>query len=161
MKTQQVPVAEKREFSEMSQKEKKEFLSMDLAERMIRVEQRVSAHFHKPVQYKDTEYYKSLGKENQKKFEDYLRKKKRRKYLLGIAFILPILFIIFLRMDFTGHAVVTAFGETAPSLFIKILVVIMFLLLVVTGFRFRSKIKKEKKFVEYYGILMNALTKKY
>ncbi|MBM3234154.1 hypothetical protein FJZ19_03595 [Candidatus Pacearchaeota archaeon] len=161
MKTQQIPVAEKREFSEMTQKEKKNFLSMDLAERIIRVEQRVSAHFHKPVQYKDTEYYKSMGKENQKKFEDYLRKKKRKKYLLGIAFILPVLFILVLRVEFTGNAIKETFGYTIPSLLTWVLVIVVFFIVVFGGFRLRSEMKKEKKYKEYYEILMRSMTRKY
>ena len=44
----------KEDLTKMSQKEKKHFLSMDLIERMIRVEQRVGATFNKEIPYKSS-----------------------------------------------------------------------------------------------------------
>ena|SRR3989338_7361305 len=85
----------KKEFNEITQKEKKMFLSMDLIERMIRVEQRVSAHFHKLIPYNKTEYYKSLTEKERKTFENYLKNKKMKSFLkVSVFFILAVLFLL-------------------------------------------------------------------
>lgn len=63
----------------MSKEEKDDFLSNDLIERMVRIEQRISAHFNKPIEYRDTEYYKSLKKSQRDRFEEYLKKKKNKE----------------------------------------------------------------------------------
>lgn len=91
-----IPVthAQKVDFNAMAPDARDEFLSMDLIERMIWVEQRVSVHFRKFVKYNETEYYKSLPHNLKVKFENYLKWKKRKKfvYLFLILSIMGVLF---------------------------------------------------------------------
>ena len=99
----------------MSMTEKKDFLSMDIIERMIRVEQRVSAHFREFIKYNETEYYKSLTKAEKAKFDNYLRWKKKRTVLTSLLLLLPVVLFFWLEST-TGHAVSeSSSGYLSPS----------------------------------------------
>ncbi len=113
------------QIKNMSKKEKKNFLSMDLIERMIRVEQKISATFNKPVYYKDTEYYKSLPQSERAAYEEYLRNKKKKKswwfvplFVLGISLLFG--------ANITGR--VTGGYEVTPVF--NILIVVLFVLII-------------------------------
>lgn len=100
-------------LEKMPKKAKKDFLSNDLAERIIRIEQRVSAKFGKFIPYKQTEYYESMNREQRRKFEKYLRNKKRKKALaLSLVFISLLLFGLF-NIQFTGNFMRETFGEVS------------------------------------------------
>lgn len=62
----------------MAKNKKRDFLSNDFRERMIRIEQRVSGKFGKSLAYDKTEYYKSMGNEQKKEFRNYLKNKKTK-----------------------------------------------------------------------------------
>jgi len=94
-----------RDITRMPRKEKEHFLSMDLIERMIRVEQRVSTSFKQKVAYNHTEYYKSLSASEKKDFEKYLREKNRRRFLLGLLAIVPLLAFVSMKIEITGNAI--------------------------------------------------------
>ena len=81
-------------FKLMSKKDKKDYLSNDLIERIIRIEQRVSARFGKIVSYSSTEYYKSLTNEQKSLFEKYLKSKKKKKLFFSSMFLLPLLSVL-------------------------------------------------------------------
>jgi|SRR3989344_4546184 len=98
-------IQKKSEFSKMSKNEKVVFLKNDLIERMIRVEQRISAHFLRFIPYNKTKYYTSLTENQKKKFERYLRRKKIiRMIFIPVAILLLIAFV-FLGFNITGEAV--------------------------------------------------------
>ncbi len=92
-------------FQKLSPKEKKNFLSNEMAERIIRVEQRVSARFGKPVSYDKTEYYKSFSPAQQESFEKYLKNKKKKKIFISALIVIPILLIFFFGFSFTGKVI--------------------------------------------------------
>lgn len=94
-----------KELKEMNKKEKKEFLSMDLIERLIRLEQRVSASFGEFVPYSETKYFTSLSDKEKKMFKNYLKKNKRRKHVLGFFLFAFIVGAIFLPKNFTSRAI--------------------------------------------------------
>ncbi len=103
-------VTPKREFCDMSKVEKKKFLSMDLADRMIRIEQRVSAHFNKQIPYRDTEYYKAMTPSEKKEFELHVSANKAKKIGLTILIILPIAFLLVLNTSLTASVINENFG---------------------------------------------------
>lgn len=100
----------KKEFCDMSRTEKKNFLSMDLADRMIRIEQKVSAHFNKNIPYKETEYYKSMTASEKKEFEKHITANKARKICLTMLVIVPIALLIILNTSMTANVVKDNFG---------------------------------------------------
>ena len=108
------------ELSSMSSSEKKDFLSNDLIERMIAVEQRVSAHFGELLHYTNTEYYKNLSLEEKKKFEKFLRNKEKMK-LFWISLILSPLFILLItHLGITGSVVkVSSFDSGLNYIFLS------------------------------------------
>ena len=57
------------QFKKLDAKEKNEFLSNDMSERIMRVEQKVSANFGRLLHYNNTEYYKSLTPVQKESFE--------------------------------------------------------------------------------------------
>lgn len=95
----------KKEFRDMTKAEKKQFLSMDMAERMIRVEQKISAHFNKSIPSKETEYYKSMSKDDKEEFDNYQRNKHKAKILASLLITLPIIALIILNTSVTASVI--------------------------------------------------------
>ena len=143
------------ETHKMNSEEKKDFLSNDLTERMIRVEQRVSAKFGKPVLYNKTEYYKSLAPEQRSKFEKYLKNKKQKKYFWLLLAVPVVLFLLF-NARLTGNVIGNGSGGNGMLVFISVIILIGF---VFTIFMLNMAIKnkRERRFEEFYGILEKSL----
>ncbi|MBX4196382.1 hypothetical protein KW805_02225 [Candidatus Pacearchaeota archaeon] len=81
------------------------FLSMDLIDRLIRVEQKVAATFHTYLTYRDTEYFKSLTLQEKKEFESYLKTKKKKTFLFPIGMVFALFLLSLFNLTFTGKAV--------------------------------------------------------
>jgi hypothetical protein len=140
-------------------KEKKDFLTNDLIERMIRVEQRVSAHFSKPCKAHETEFYRSLSPEKKKNFVKYLECKKKKKYFFISLLAIPILMLILVNLSFAGAVIGRLPVKTS-------LLNIVFILILVIGigiaiFLLNEKGKKERKYSGHVGVIDNVLLKKY
>jgi len=150
-----------KEFTEMSNKEKKKFFSNDLIGRMIRVEQSVSVHFGKHVPYNKTDYYKNLLEGEKKNFEKYLKKKGRKKFLLSLVLILPLILFFIFKSEFTGQVVKENLGVESLSwlngLFVLVFLIAIFIVLII----FVSNKTKEKRFGKHLEILDNLLLRRY
>lgn len=116
-------------LQEMSKPEKKKFLSMDLAERMIRIEQNVSASFNKYVPYNKTEYYLSMSDAEKEEFEKFLRNKKGKKILSILSLIIPLSIFVFLTASFTGNVIKETIG-TGYYISIIVITIIVFILVI-------------------------------
>jgi hypothetical protein len=127
------------EFSKMSKPEKKDFLSNDLKERIIRIEQRVSSKFGKPVNYENTEFFKSLTSNQQRQFEKYLDRKRNR--VLALVFFLVGIFVSsrLLDFNFTGSVVGITGKVSFSFLGAGALILVLFLFFI---FVFRTKRKR-------------------
>lgn len=95
------------ELQKMSQDQKKQFLSMDLADRMIRVEQNLVANVSKKkISCEDTEYYKSLKLNDKMSYLQYLKdKKKKQSKIIGLI-LAPLLLLTFFHSSLTGNVIV-------------------------------------------------------
>lgn len=102
-----------KDFKDMSKNEKKKFLSMDLIDRMIRVEQRVSSSFHKYVPYNETEYYRSLKSGDKIEYEKFLRRKKKKNLWLSSSLFLPVLTFFGANFGITGLVTGNVISEEA------------------------------------------------
>jgi len=89
----------------MTRPEKKEFLTMDLVDRLIRVEQKVSAHFNKHLCYNDTDYYKNMSVCDRKKYEKFRRHKKIKKLLASLFIFSPIVILLLMNIDITARII--------------------------------------------------------
>jgi len=150
-------IGKKDELKSMNKKEKKEFLSNDLIERMIRVEQKVSYSFGKDLPYNKTEYYKSLTETEKKNFEEYLDKKQRRKYLLGLILLVPIIVIVLSNVQFTGRVIEESVSDLSFSYF-------SWIILGIFGagvFLFLFKRMRKKRLDSYGNVIDNILMRKY
>lgn len=145
----------KQTFEEMSKPERKHFLNMDLVERMIRVEQRVSASFRKYVSYQQTEYFQSLTPSERKEFEKYLKMKKLKKVgtLVVLSSILVVLVLGGLNM--TGAVIgVNNYGTINLSLIVFCLALVALLLFILWG---KGKRKRHRRLNSHTHILHRYL----
>jgi len=148
-----------KKLDEMNKKEKKEFLSMDLVERLIRLEQRVSASFGKFIPYSETEYFKQLPEKEKKKFKDYLKRHKRRKFVLGFFLSFVILGAIILRGAITARVIEDNLPIPKDALGIFFVVFSVFFLLIIT-LSLIFKTKRERKVNHYFDIFNKIYFKK-
>ncbi len=94
-----------KDFSDMTKEEKKKFFSLDMADRMIRVEQKVSAHFHKNVSYKETEYYNGMCSSDKEAFDSFIKNKQRAKIAISVMILLPVAILIVLNTSVTASVI--------------------------------------------------------
>jgi len=118
---------EKKDLKEMSKSEKKQFLSNDFIDRMIRLEQRVSASLGEGKQYNKTDYYKGLQKSEKLNFNKYLRRKQKKKGWFSGILLLVLIGFLFLNIGFTGNVVRENIG-VERVLFVSFLLVFLFLI---------------------------------
>jgi hypothetical protein len=151
---------EKVKLETMPKAEKKIFLSMDLAERMMRIEQSVGASFNKYVPYYQTEYFKSMSGADRERFQKYLKNKKKKKFGIFTLAILPLFLFIVLQLQFTGNIVRQNLGF-GTTLTIDIILIIVALVLVYAALNyFRLHRRHEDKFVGHLRVLEHSLRKK-
>ena len=144
----------------MSKPVKKHFLSLDLAERMIRVEQKVSAAFHKAVPYKDTEYYRSMSMAQQQDFDNFLKNKNKKKFSSFLVLIFPLLLIVLFSRKFTGNVIIEHLGFFYYNIVMISLLCLFFIVLIVLIFSFRHKLNKKEKFDRHVRVIDNIVFKK-
>jgi len=150
-----------KEFCDMTRKEKKDFLSMDFADRMIRIEQRVSSSFNKPLSYDKTNFFKSLTPCQREKFQKYLGGKSRRKLFLGFFLIMPVLLLYLLNNpNLTGNFIKGSLDPQLNFLVSSILVClgIIFLALIII-LLIRKKIR-DRRFKKNSKILDDIIINK-
>lgn len=132
---------------------RKEFLSMDLIDRMVRVEQRVSASFNEFVPYNKTEYYKSLTEGERKSFERYLKTKGRKKFFALFLLIIPLVALFMINSEFTGRVINENIGEYNPSIVSILILSLLFVMIFVyiTNAIFRKI--KDKRFESHFKVI--------
>jgi CHASE3 domain sensor protein len=133
-------------------------LPNDLIERFIRIEQRVSAHFGSPVSYKKTEYFKSLTNEEKKDFENYLKKNKKKKFILITFLIFMSLLALVFTIRFTGGAIGQSM-DAGSTLLGGFLFVVLIVVLIYVFVSFVNSRNREKRFNYHLGPLEHALVK--
>lgn len=147
---------DRKKFREMSQKQKKNFLSNDLSERIIRVEQRVSTKFGKLIPYNKTEYYQHMDKEEKKKFDEYLKNKGKKEIFVSAVLLGLILALGFFNFSSVGNAVLENFPESAVKInFLFASVFIIFILGLVIGFL--ARLKRKMKYREHIKVIDNII----
>jgi len=143
------------DLTKMSPTEKKQFLSMDLVERMIRVEQQVAATFNRPIHYSKTQYFNSLTRKEKINFERYLKEHKRRGFLYGFLSLFSLFVILSFGLGFTGGVI-----GVAGSIDVLIVLIIFLALLLVLLAHNLSKIKRKKRFEKHFNVIHGVLDKK-
>jgi hypothetical protein len=100
-----------KKFVQMSSEDGKKFFTLDLAERMIRVEQEVSSSFDRAIPYYQTEYYKNLSLKQQKELSRFIKNKKQKNFVKLLIFILPLLGFLVIRTGMNARAVDNMIGQ--------------------------------------------------
>ena len=142
----------------MKKSEKEEFLSNDLIERLIRVEQKVSLKFGKNIPYQKTNYYLGLSSIQKSHFEKYLKNKKNKKW--SVVGFLAFLFILtlFANLSFTGNAIRENFSGYSFNYFLIILLIFLICFFVLNHF---SNKKRHKRLTSYENIIPNIISRKH
>ena len=153
-------MVKKDELVNMSKSEKKNFLSMDLAERMIRVEQTVSASFGKYIPYKETEYYKSMTSSQRDNFEKFLKGKKIKKAASILALVLPLFFIAFFNITFTGNAIRDNLGGSSYNFLFSGLIILVVIVGIIMIYSYVHKKNREENLKGHLKVLDDILVKK-
>ena len=144
----------KREFSEMGVGEKRKFLSVDLIDRMIRIEQRVSASFGSPIIYFQTEYYKQLSPSEKEEFKAYFHKKNRPKFYF--LFLIASLFLLGTHIMLTGNSLVNV-SVTAFNIFDFFIFGLFFVFLALWLFFVSKEFKHRKKEKHFKSKILHLL----
>ena len=147
-------------LQDMTKKEKKDFLSMDLIERMIRVEQRVSSSFNKDIPYNGTEYFKGLTDEEKKDFEKHIKKKTKKKGLLFGLFLLPVLVILASRGEVTGNVIKENVGVVAVGWIEMVCLALLVVAAIGIAISSFSSKKRRKRLDKNIKVLDDLLLKK-
>lgn len=140
-------------FCSLSKKDKKDFLSMDFVERMVRVEQHVSASFGNPISYDKTECYKSLSKNEKEKFNKHLKNKKLIPIfllMLGIIFIINLIFKVSITGRTIGDSIITSSND-------KIMLITVFLFFALCLFVLISEKRKSKSVKHHVQVIDNVV----
>lgn len=129
-----------------TKEQRQDFLENDFLDRLIRIEQRVSAKFGKLIRYTNTYCYRNLTEENRKNYERYLKTKRKKRFVFVTSFILPLLGVLFLSNGITGNVVREGVGESGFIVFIIILLSFLLGLSLSFGMFFIFKLKRERRF---------------
>jgi hypothetical protein len=146
---------EEKNLKEMSKKEKKQFLTNDFIDRMIKVEQRVFASLGEHIPFNKTNYYKELKINEKKNYIDWVKLQKnklRATLLLLFALLIP---FFLLGGKITGYSI-----HENPGFFQITGLIIMFLAIVIYSACHLGKKKKRKKFHGHFQILDNIIKKR-
>ena len=144
------------DFKSMTPSQKKEFLSNDLIERMIRIEQRVSGQFGRFVKYNQTEYYASLSPTQKSRFEDYLKNKGKKKVFISFLFLLPIFILFIANSSFTGNVVQENINNTKYASYVNYILigfVVLLFVFIILSWIYRNK--KKKKYDSHFNVIEN------
>lgn len=144
-----------------TKKDKEDFLENDLIDRLIRIEQKVSAKFGKFVNYNDTYCYKNLKPENREKYEKFLKNKKKKKFAFASLFLIPLLGIFFLSNNLTGRVISEKTGENNFYLMQIILIAVIVGLAVFFLANFLMKRKRKKRINSLFSHLEKIKRKVY
>jgi len=151
---------DRKKFQEMSKKQKKNFLSNDLSERIIRVEQRVSTKFGRLIPYNKTEYYQHMNKEEKKKFDEYLKNKGKKEIFVSAILLGLILVLGFFNFSSIGNTVQENFPDSAVKINLLFAsVFIIFIIGLVIGFLVR--LKRKMKYREHIRVIDNIIFPKH
>jgi uncharacterized integral membrane protein len=143
-----------------TKEERKDFLENDFLDRLVRIEQRVSAKFGKLIKYNDTYCYKNLTPANKKRYDAYLASKKKKKFAFAVGFLIILFGVLFISNGITGNVVKTNLGESSYN-FITLILVSSLIggLVAVTVFALILA-KREKRFGPLFKPLENISKKK-
>jgi len=149
-----------KQLTKMSKEEKKIFLSMDLIERLIRLEQRVSASFGKFIPDYKTKYFKKLPKEEKKEFARYLKKNKRKKYLLGCSLLFLVGGAIFFRGILITSRIIESSSKIENNFFTYLILACLLVFVLIVVLSLLSYRKREKRIKGHFDVIDNLYMRK-
>ena len=153
--------APEQKLENMSKPDKKKFFSLDLADRMIKVEQNVSKSFNCPVTLEQTEYYKSMSPIQQDELKKFINHKKKNKILSFAGLFAPLLLISLFNINFTGNAISETVGTQTFGLMQIILFGLFGILLAGIFIIFLYGLAIEHKLYKHVRLIESILGRKF
>lgn len=144
----------------MQKTEMKKFLSMDMAERLIRVEQNVASSFNKDVPYDKTAYYLSMTPEQKKDFDKFLKNKKKKRIMMSSSVLVSFLGLSIFGIGVTGNVVSNGQNMVTFSTSQIVLAGIFGILLAYAGYSFISNKIKNKRFENTTDVINKIVVNK-
>jgi len=144
----------------MSKPDKAFFLSMDLIERMIRVEQSVSASFNKHVSMKQTAYYKNLSPRVKSNFDEYMKRKSHNKILLYCLFFCSLIVASLFNVSLTGNVIAENLGYSSYQIFNMVVMFVLGVTAITVILSIIANKHAQNKFREKSKILEDVLVHK-
>jgi hypothetical protein len=146
---------------DMNKDEKQKFLTMDLAERLMRVEQNISLSFGKNIRYNQTNFYLSLTPKQKKEFEIYLNGKIKKRLFFSIFLLIPLIFIAAINITPTGNVIKNTLTESNTFILEGLALVLALLIIFFGLFSFFSKRNFDKKFKNHLKIIDKIVVRKH
>ncbi len=139
------------DFSQMSKQDKRVFLTNDLIERMVRIEQQVSANFGKPIHFRKTKYYSNLTHNEKVSFENYL---KNKKYAGLVSVLLLGLFFFSFSYSISGNVISEGVNNTEnwPKFILLFFTLVFFIAFVFVHY---MKQKRKKRLNKVHHLVKN------
>ena len=144
----------------MTKKQKKDFLSNDFIDRMIKVEQRVSSSFGEWIKYKDTKCYMNLTHLEKDKYEKFLHSKKNRWRVILILICISLVALVFLSPGFTGNTINDSIGPRTSSFATSAVLIFVLVGLLFVGISFIIRKRKELRFNKKFSVIDDIVSKK-
>lgn len=138
-----------------TEQERKEFLENDFVDRLVRIEQRVSAKYGKLIKYTETYCYKNLAPENKKRYDSYLKSKKKKRFAFAASLAIPLLGVLSLSNGITTNVVKEGVGESSYQLLTIVSISFLAGLLVGAAIFTLVKIRRERRFGPLFKPLEN------
>ena len=130
----------------MQKPELKKFLSMDMAERLIRVEQNVASSFNRDIPYDKTAYYLSMTPEQKKDLDKFLKNKKRKRIMMSSSVLVSFFGLSIFGLGVNGNVVSGGQNVMTFSTPQIVLAGVFGILLAYAGYYFISNRIKNKRF---------------
>jgi uncharacterized membrane protein (DUF485 family) len=151
---------EEQDLRKIGKNEKKQFLSNDFIERMIRVEQKVFESLGEKKNYNETKYYQGLTNQEKISFNNFLKTKHNKRNVFFGVFLLGLVLVFAFNTELTGNVINENIGEGSSLIFSVILMSLVMggiFLFVINSISDRIR---ENRFQSHFKILENLYLKR-
>ena len=135
-------------------------ISLNTAEKMIRMEQNVASTFGKYISYNETDCYKKMSAEEKQNFERFKGTKKTKKIFIVIGLLALVLLFFLLKFSITGKTVENVIGTETSNVLGWIFVGLFVVGLIVFLFKHNQDKKLDSRFVNHSKVMYDLFAKK-
>jgi ABC-type bacteriocin/lantibiotic exporter with double-glycine peptidase domain len=135
-------------------------ISLNTAEKMIRMEQNVAATFGNYISYDQTDFYKKMSAEEKQNFERFKGTKKTKKIFIVIGLLALLVLFFLLKFGFTGNVINETIGTDNSNILGWVLIGLFVVGLIIFLFKHNQDKKLDTKFVKHSKVMYTLFDKK-